>query len=264
MGDTAPQTGEVGRLYTEAVTKDVLHGLAELAQRTQQSVLLFGFCSGAYHALQAAYRDSAVGGLILVNLQRFVWREGDPSDIVRRSALRPTQFYLRNILSTQAWLRLLRADFDIANLVRVFAARLVRRALADIDPVLNMLSRAPTQVRKVRQSLQMLGRRGTPILYVLGANDPGIEEMAEYFGSDGRRLRRQRNVTLRLLKGADHTLSAHSVRAALIQEMRDWCLDRFRQQNNEIQLGTADTPREPSSALVSLRSFQASALSPRK
>ena len=110
----------------------------------------------------------------------------------------------------------------------------------------------------------MLGRRGTPILYVLGANDPGIEEMAEYFGSDGRRLRRQRNVTLRLLEGADHTLSAHSVRAALIQEMRDWCLDRFRQQNNKIQLGTADTPREPSGALVSLRSFQASALSPRK
>ena len=153
MGDTAPQTGEVGRLYTEAVTKDVLHGLAELAQRTHQPVLLFGFCSGAYHALQAAYRDSAVGGLILVNLQRFVWREGDPSDIVRRSALRPTQFYLRNILSTQAWLRLLRADFDVANLVRVFAARLVRRALADIDPVLNLLSRAPTQVRKVRQSV---------------------------------------------------------------------------------------------------------------
>ena len=98
---------------------------------------------------------------------------------MRRSALRPTQFYLRNILSTQAWLRLLRADFDVANLVRVFAVRLVRRALADIDPVLNILSRAPTQVRKVRQSVQMLGRRGTPILYVLGANYPGIEEMAE-------------------------------------------------------------------------------------
>ncbi len=151
IGDTALQTGETGRPYSEALTRDVVHAVA-VAQRTQRRVLLYGGCSAAYHALQAAYRDSAASGLILVNLQRFVWREGDPSDIVRRSALRPTRFYLRNILTAQAWLRLLRADFDVANLIRVFAARMVRRAVAAIDPAINLLSRRPTQVRLVRRS----------------------------------------------------------------------------------------------------------------
>ncbi len=76
MGDTAPQTGEVGRPYAEATTAGTLEGVAELARRAQRPVVVLGVCSGAYHALQAAYRDSRVGGLILVNLQRFVWRGG--------------------------------------------------------------------------------------------------------------------------------------------------------------------------------------------
>src|ERR1700733_1400580 len=240
MGDTAPQTGEVGRLYTEAVTKDVLHGLAELAQRTHQPVLLFGFCSGAYHALQAAYRDSAVGGLILVNLQRFVWREGDPSDIVRRTDLRPTRFYLRNILSGQAWLRLLRADFDVANLVRVLVTRLLRRALAGIDPVLNLLPGSTTRVGRVRRAIQALGNRRLPILYVLGCNDPGLEELAEYFGRDGWRLRRQPNVTFRILLGADHTLGARAMRATLIQDIHAWCRASWPPRDSKLHRGSAE------------------------
>jgi alpha-beta hydrolase superfamily lysophospholipase len=264
MGDTAPQTGETGKPYSEVVTRDVQHAVEELAQRSQQSVVLLGACSGAYHALETAYRDAKVGGLILVNLQRFVWREGDPSDIVRRSALRPTRFYLRNILRAQAWLRLLRADFDVANMVRVFAARLLRRALADIDPVLNLLSRRPTQVRQVRQAVAAIERRGVPMLYVLGKNDPGVEELAEYFGRDGWRLRRQRNVTVRLLEGADHTLGAHSVRAVLVQEIRDWCRGRLRMPKQETQRVAAETPRCPRSMFAPVRSLQATGSASRK
>ena len=264
IGDTSLQTGETGQPYSEALTRDVVHAVAELAQRTQRRVLLYGGCSGAYHALQAAYRDSAASGLILVNLQRFVWREGDPSDIVRRSALRPTRFYLRNILTAQAWLRLLRADFDVANLARVFAARMVRRAVAAIDPAINLLSRRPTQVRQVRQAVHRLGQRGIPILYVLGENDPGIEEMAEYFGRDGRRLARQRNVTLRFLQGADHTLSAHSVRAALIQQIRDWCRTCWHTRESEASLRLAETTRQSAAGFVETRAFHASTVSSRK
>jgi pimeloyl-ACP methyl ester carboxylesterase len=223
MGDSAPQTGAVGRPYAEATTVAVLHAVHELARHTQRPVVILGVCSGAYHALQAAYRDPLVGGLILVNLQRFVWREGDPSDTVRRTDLRPTRFYLRNILSAQAWLRLLRADFDVTNLLRVVAMRQVRRGLARIDPLLNLLPGATTRVGRVRRAIQALGDRGLPVLYVLGCNDPGVEELAEYFGRDGWRLRRQPNVTIQMLEGADHTLGTHNLRAALIQLIRGWC-----------------------------------------
>jgi pimeloyl-ACP methyl ester carboxylesterase len=222
----------------------VLHAVHELARRTQRPVVILGVCSGAYHALQAAVRDPLVGGLILVNLQRFVWREGDPSDTVRRTDLRPTRFYLRNILSVQAWLRLLHADFDVANLLRVVVMRLVRRALAGIDPLLNLLPGAMTRVGRVRRAIEALGDRGLPVLYVLGRNDPGVEELAEYFGHDGWRLRRQTNVTIRLLEGADHTLGTHNLRATLIELIREWCGQNWPVQDGGAERGAAVYTRD--------------------
>ncbi len=235
MGDTAPQTGDVGRPYAEATTAGAMEAVAELARRTRRPVVIFGVCSGAYHALQTAYRDERVGGVILVNLQRFVWREGDPSDIVRRTDLRPTRFYLRNILCLDAWLRLLRADFDVANLIRVVALRLVRRALAGVDPLLNLLPGVTTRVGRVRRAVRQLGNRGVPILYVLGCNDPGVEELAAYFGRDGWRLRQQPNVTMQVLEGADHTLGTHALRKTLIESIRDWCRDSWVVRDNKSQ-----------------------------
>ncbi len=247
MGDTAPQTGEVGRPYAEATTAGTLHAVTELARTAQRPVVVLGVCSGAYHALQAAYREPRVSGLILVNLQRFVWREGDPSDIVRRTDLRPTRFYLRNILSTQAWLRLLRADFDVANLLRVVATRQIRRAIASIDPLVNQVFGTATKVGRVRRAIQELGDRRLPLLYVLGCNDPGVEELAEYFGRHGWRLRQQPNVTMRTLDGADHTLGTRRLRDALIQLIRDWYRESWPSQvsvaANRATAGTQERSR---------------------
>jgi pimeloyl-ACP methyl ester carboxylesterase len=227
MGDADPRSGERGRPYSNGVTDDVLSAVAELEQRAARPVVVLGICSGAYHALQAAARDHRVLGLVLVNLQRFVWNEGDPSDVVRRSALRPNRFYLQSIFSLQAWYRLLRADFDVANLIRVFSARLLRRALAELDPVLQVVGGGTTRVGRVRREVRALGQRGVAILYVLGSNDPGIEELAEYFGPDGRRLRRVPGVTLQVVPDADHTLGACTVRAGLIAAIRDWQRQAF-------------------------------------
>ncbi len=222
MGDAAPDSGERGRPYAESVTADVRAAAGLLQRRTGRPVVLIGVCSGAYHALQAATSDPRVHGLVLVNLQRFVWREGDPTDTMRRSALRPNAFYLRSIFNRQSWYRLARADFDVANLVLVFSTRLLRRAMAAVDPLLTVVSGGATRVGRVRRTVQALGQCDVAILYVLGCNDPGVEELAEYFGRDGWRLRRQPNVTFRLLPDADHTLGAAPVRAALIEEIRQW------------------------------------------
>ena len=222
MGDSAPQTGDVGRPYAETVTHDVLYAAEELRRRTGRPVAVLGVCSGAYHALQAACGDTRIAGLVLVNLQRFVWRDGDAPDAIRRTDLRPTRFYLRQVLGVQAWRRLLRADFDVLNLARVLALRLVRRSIAAIDPLLAPVVGGATRVGRVRQAMRMLGQRGVPVLYVLGCNDPGVEELAEYFGRDGWRLRRQPHATLGSLAGADHTLGAAAVRAELIAQIRGW------------------------------------------
>ena len=42
----------------------------------------------------------------------------------------------------------------------------------------------------------------------LSGNDPGLDEVAEYFGLRGRRFSAHTNLTLHVLEKADHTLSA--------------------------------------------------------
>jgi alpha/beta superfamily hydrolase len=222
MGDSAPATGELGSPYSEAATNDVRHAVELLHQQTGEPAIVLGICSGAYHALQAGLLDARVGGLVLVNLQRFVWREGDPPDAIRRDALRPTQFYLRHILDWQSWRRLLLADFDVLNLIRVLSVRVLLRIVASLDPVITLIAGGATRVGRVRRSVRTLGLRAVPILYVLGNNDPGIEELATYFGADGRRLRQQSGLTFRMLADSDHTLSSHRVRTALIEEVVAW------------------------------------------
>lgn len=222
MGDAAVWSGEIGTPYSDATTSDVCLGVAELSRRFGRPVVVLGVCSGAYHALQAAQCDARVGGLVLINLQRFVWREGDPPDELRRTALRPTAFYLRHIRDPRSWRRLIAADFDVLNLVRVLAMRALRRAIAALDPVIAPVSGGATQVGRVRRAVATLGLRSVPVLYVLGRNDPGREELAAYFGADGRLLTRQPNVTLRILADSDHTLSSAPVRAELIETVGEW------------------------------------------
>jgi len=68
----------------------------------------------------------------------------------------------------------------------------------------------------VRRQVRDLQQRNMPILFVLSGNDPGLVEIGEYFGGQGRQFRRQSNVMFRLLEGADHTLSADWARATLL------------------------------------------------
>jgi alpha/beta superfamily hydrolase len=243
MGDSAPATGGLGCPYSEAATNDVRHAVELLHEQTGEPAIVLGICSGAYHALQAGLLDARVGGLVLVNLQRFAWREGDPPDAIRRDALRPTQFYLRHILDWQSWRRLLLADFDVLNLIRVLSVRVLLRAVASLDPVITLVAGGVTRVGRVRRSVRALGLRAVPILYVLGNNDPGIEELATYFGADGKRLRQQPGLTFRMLADSDHTLSSHRVRTALIEEVVAWINQSYRAIDRPIVM--AGLPNAP-------------------
>jgi hypothetical protein len=239
IGDTALDTGERGRPYSIQGDLDVTAGIDELTRRFNSPVLVLGMCSGAFHALRAAYDDQRIRGLMLVNLQKFAWQDGESLSVVQRGTFRNTSFYLRNVASRSVWTRLLRGQVNVLGISRQLAERAWRRGLAASDPALSLLRRQETQVGRVRRRMRELKQRQVPILYVLSGNDPGREEIAEYFGSQGHKLRRQDNVMFRVLDGADHTLSARWAREALFELMA--C---FLRQRCGLPV-QADKPTEP-------------------
>ena len=139
--------------------------------------------------------------------------------VVQRTTFRTTRFYMQNAVSTATFRRLMRGDINVAGISRALAGRVARRIAATCDPAVRLLQRQETPVGRIRRQMQDLADRSVQILFVLSGNDPGLDEMAEYFGAQGRQLRRLRNVSFHLLEGADHTLSMCWTRLALLQHV---------------------------------------------
>ncbi|HKD76897.1 MAG TPA: alpha/beta fold hydrolase, partial [Ktedonobacterales bacterium] len=223
IGDSAPASGELGKPYSKQGDQDVCAGVDFLAGHFEGPVVVLGMCSGAYHAFQAALVDQRIKGLILVNLQKFIWRGGESLSVVQRTTFRTTGFYLRNAVEPPTWRRLLQGQINVAGITRALASRTVRQLTAAADPAIAAVS-GETPVGMVRRQLNELSQRSMNMLYVLSGNDPGLDEISEYFGVGGWRLRRNPMVIFRTLPGADHTLSAewarHSLRSMIVRYFR--------------------------------------------
>ena len=222
IGDSAIETGERGQPYSSESDSDLAAGVDELCRQCGTPVLLLGMCSGAYHALRATYGDTRIGGLMLLNLQKFTWQAGESLSVVQRTTLRPTRFYIQNLASKTTLRRLITGEISIMRILRGLAGRVGRRIAAIADPALTILRGGETPVGQVRRQVRGLRQRGVPILFMLSGNDPGLDEIAEYFGAQGREFRRQPNVTFHLLEGADHTLSTHWARRMAIGLIGDF------------------------------------------
>jgi hypothetical protein len=227
IGDSAVATGERGVPYAAQGNLDVRAGLDALQARSAAPVVALGMCSGAYHALQTAFGDPRIRGLMLVNLQKFVWQDGESLSVVQRTTFRTTRFYLRNVATAATLQRLLHGEINVPGISRALAGRAARRVAAACDPLVRLLRRQETPVGRVRRQVRELTRRAVPILFVLSGNDPGLDEIGEYFGAQGRHFRRLPNVTFDLLEGADHTLSSHWARQALMQRIAQYLHREF-------------------------------------
>jgi dienelactone hydrolase len=236
VGDAAPITGEHGMPYSKQGDRDVSAGVDFLAARFAGPIVVLGMCSGAYHAFQAALDDKRINGLMLVNMQKFVWHGHESLSVVQRTTFRTTGYYLRNVTNIDVWRRLLQGKVNVAGIAGALANRAARHIAAAADPAIAALA-GETAVGMVRRQLIELSERSVQMLYVLSGNDPGLDEISEYFGLRGWRLRRARHLTFRTLRGADHTLSAHWARQRLRQSIAIYLRQRF---NVAVQIDPVD------------------------
>ena len=77
---------------------------------------------------------------------------------------------------------------------------------------------------------------------ILSGNDPGLDEVAEYFGLRGRRFSAHTNLTLHVLEKADHTLSALWARKRLQHCIAGYMCQRFRVIINDYPDVCCETP----------------------
>lgn len=194
-------------LYSQEAIADVTAAMDRLAAEGDGRFVLVGACSGAHLALHAALADERVAAVAMVNLLRFVWREGDGLEATSRSDFRSSNAYAGLLRRADTWKRLLGRRIRVGSIVRELARRLAARAAAKLrrrfvkDPAVRFL--------------ETLDRRGVRVLFVYGTDDGGRDEFAEHVGAENGLPKIATGARLDLVERTDHNLGPRDARLRL-------------------------------------------------
>jgi pimeloyl-ACP methyl ester carboxylesterase len=184
--------------------------------------IALGLCCGAYVGFHGAVRDERIQGLVMINLQRFIWHEGDSLETVMRRSHRSTRFYLGMSRRAQTWKRLLEGEIHLGAFLRMVAGRVRKRLAAKLGELSGELLGHQSARRRVLNGFHVLAARNVRTLLLYSAEDGGLDEIDLHLGQGGRKLRRLPNVSLRIIEGTDHTFTTRWGRARLESALLDF------------------------------------------
>lgn len=185
----------------------------------QSPICVAGICSGGYLAFHEAVADARVAGLVLVNVQCFVWQEGTSLREATAYIGHSTITYRKKLLEFETWKRLARGRINVAYLTRSMILRAKRGSHGLVQhlyhhllrPLYKMSGRHANQggaaQAEICRGFATMAQRGTKVVVVYGEEEAGRDEFARYFGSNGRRFTRLPNSSLLHLADFDHNVT---------------------------------------------------------
>jgi peptidoglycan/xylan/chitin deacetylase (PgdA/CDA1 family)/alpha-beta hydrolase superfamily lysophospholipase len=190
-------------LYSPEMVADVKSAMdfMEQACGTHRFVLA-GLCAGGYAAFHTALADERVTAAMIINPQTFDWRPGDSLAIERRRAYRAANWYRRSALRLESWQKALRGEVDLLRVGKLLADRLSAYVHSRAAAL-----RRGNSANTLAAAFDRLCSRGTQVLLVYSAEDPGLDHLRDELGSALERLEQNSCFALEVVGGADHTFS---------------------------------------------------------
>lgn len=227
LGDSPARAGRPQNgVYAMAATKDVAAALDFLESRGFHNFTLAGLCSGGFLAFNSAVIDRRVRALVMVNLQRFTWKDGDSLAIARRLSVASTDTYFRRALKLETWKRLARGSVNLKLIGTALAARGVKSLKARASGIASRVLGPAFEVNDVRRGFLQILLRGARVTLVYGESDGGLDEVTAHLGPDLKRLRKYPNAELVYLRDTDHTLTTTPAMAKLLELLQRVALQR--------------------------------------
>lgn len=220
LGDSPSRAGRPQNgVYSMAATEDISAALDFLQTRGYHQVTLTGLCSGGYLAFHAGVKDRRVSAVVLVNLQRFLWKDGDSLEIARRMAVPSTGTYVQRALQLETWTRLIKGSVDVRLIATALATRGLKKVRSRVSGLVVGVLGPAFEVNEVPRGCLQLLERGARLLLIYGDTDGGLDEVAAHLGPDLKRLRKHPGASLVYLRGTDHTLTTAPARQALLEHL---------------------------------------------
>jgi len=207
VGDSGPAAldDQSGVVYSAQSSDDVAAAADWLRALGHPEVAAAGICSGAYAALHAAVKTPSLGGVIAINLARFVWPAGLSLESVQKQRNNSVRGYWLSVRDWQKWKRLLRERRDLRPIVRAVAANAIARVSVPAKELAARVGWKPG-TGTPRGVMHALAQRNVWTTLVYGALDPGIDDVRRHFGAIECAFRRSRHVRLHLEPQVDHAV----------------------------------------------------------
>ncbi len=220
LGESRDEPGRAADLiYSDRLLPDISAAVDLVAVRGHRRIALAGVCSGAYMALAAAHADPRVTDVFVVNAQRLLWNPAESAEEVIRYGLRSMNDYVGDIRGRNALKKLVRSRHRILPAMRFLAKRNVKTMLAKVPLELRSAVMRNSMTARVHGFFTTLAAQGTRVSLLYSVGDPGLVELRNYFGPQGRDLRRFGNATVALIPDADHNLTSAPATAAMLDHM---------------------------------------------
>jgi pimeloyl-ACP methyl ester carboxylesterase len=238
IGDSHDPDGGVSQLlYRDESTKDVSAAIDWLETQGFRNITVIGLCAGAHLSFHTAVADPRVSRIVMVNLQKFVWHQGDSLIVAFRESYHSTGFYLRQLLVPETWRRLSRGEINAQGIFTTLSARLQKKAKAIVSSIAARFGReTSSEIARVKDWMKALDRRHVQQCYVLSIGDAGLDELSLYKRIRGTRVKGSPYVSLAFIENADHNLSQHAARDVFVEILqRILCAEKNKKPDNAIQ-----------------------------
>jgi alpha-beta hydrolase superfamily lysophospholipase len=167
-------------------------------------VTLGGFCSGAFHVLQAAIGSIPVNRAIMVNAETYFWTESQSiHDRQTAELVHQPEAYGKQLLSVQSWKRLLRGQIDIRYVLGTYSRSFWLALESGARNIARRL-RIPLP-NDLGTQLEAAVARGVRLLFVFSRGEPGLNLLKLQAGVSLERLGKRCEV--RIVDNADHVFS---------------------------------------------------------
>lgn len=216
IGDSVDRPGAADHLDELLYSDDQdaeLTAAIELSQRLGFSTTaLLGACSGAYLALRGGVQACSVKKVILINLQRFVWRNGETVTSALKNNFAVSSSYARRIFDARAWRLLLSGERKAGALALNLLVRAIKR--------LACIGRAPETVQ-AEALMRAIFDRKSSVDFVYSEDDSGLVELAHHFGTRGRKLLNEPLARLHFVPNSDHNFTPSPARERVYEITRN-------------------------------------------
>jgi alpha-beta hydrolase superfamily lysophospholipase len=214
LGDSAKGSGRSGNEIFPPGAVEGIRAAVDL-MRTEYGVrdlTVGGMCSGAFHSLQAAMEGLPVNRVLMVNPLNFFWEDGAQTTAVQswEVAHKPAA-YRAQVLSPQAWRRVLSGDVNLWRVTKIFLHRpwfALQSRMQDLARRLNI-----QLGRDLARELDKIDSRGVRIVFVFSQGDAGLNLLQAQSGQSVETLSKRYRV--RIIDGADHAFTRIGPRSAL-------------------------------------------------